>query len=207
MNIILFGPYGSGKGTQAKMLEKKFDMKVFDTGAVLRQSVKEETELGIKVKEIMNNGELVSDNLIMEITEDWIKKQNKNDNILFDGIPRTLEQSNILDKILKNNNIEVKRIFINIPYEESIKRQTLRRICSDCKKIFPASYSKNICDECNGKLETRAENDPLIAKKRADSFEKTTMPIIEKYRKLKNIIEIDGMLDIEKVKQSILNNL
>jgi len=207
MNIILFGPYGSGKGTQARLLKEKFNMKVFDTGAVLRQNVQNQTDLGLKVKQIMDKGDLVSDELIMEITAAWIRNQDKNSNILFDGIPRTTKQAELLDNVLEENNIRVKRVFINISYEESIKRQTLRRICSDCKKIFPSTFKENNCDECNGNLETRTENDPVIAKKRADSFKSTTLPIIKKYRESNKIIEIDGMLNIEGVSSSILGNL
>jgi len=209
MNIILFGPYGSGKGTQARLLQEKFKMTVFDTGSELRKNVTDKTPLGLQVKKILDRGDLVSDKIIIDIISNWLNQNSHINNILFDGIPRTLNQAILLDELLLSKNISVKRIYIDISYDESIKRQTLRRICNKCGKIFPYTYKKKTCNEkdCNGTLKERTENDPKIAKKRADTFMTITMPVNNYYRRKNTLHIIDGMQGIDEVFAKILTVL
>lgn len=204
LNLVLFGPYGAGKGTQAQILREKFNMAYFDTGTVLRQNVEDKTELGLKAKEIMDRGDLVPNELIMEIISSWIKTVPSDKNILFDGIPRFLEQAKTFDEVLEKNHINVLRIFIEISKEESIRRQVERRVCQKCQKIFPFTYKTNSCDVDQGELVLRKENDPVIATKRADIFESQTIPVINYYKDKDLILSVDGLKSIESVTSEIL---
>jgi len=206
-NIALFGPYGSGKGTQARILKEKFGMSYFDTGEVLRDNVKNETEIGKRAQEFMNRGDLVSDELIMEVVADWISRRESINNLLFDGIPRTLEQAIKFDAILKEKNISAKRIFINISEQESIQRQIGRKICATCGEIYPYTFKSEVCAKDEGPLTIRKENSPEIATKRAGVYKVETMPVIEYYREQGALIEIDGTLPVNKVTEEILRHI
>ena len=176
MNIILFGPYGSGKGTQGRILAEKYNLEMFDTGSELRKHIKNETELGKKIKNIIDGGELVSNEtfyqaiflngsneIVMEVVSSFIDNAPTNKELLFDGIPRTQEQADLLDALLDKQKIEVKRLFINVPRELSIARQVGRKTCQACGTIHKMDYASNNCSKCETKMEKRVENDESIA--------------------------------------------
>jgi adenylate kinase len=208
--IRLFGPYGSGKGTQAKLLSQNFDAPVFDTGSELRDNIKNNTAIGIKVKSVIDKGELVTNDIILDLIKNWLASQIKKGNkaIILDGTSRELEQAKLIDQYL-SEELQIKNItniHIKIPRDESILRQTQRRICNYCGEIFPYAYKKDQCNKCGkGVLEIRKENDPLVAEKRADIFEAETLPVLEYYQSKKALIEIDGLRSIEDVTNSIMN--
>jgi len=183
MNLILFGPYGCGKGTQGKILAEKYDLQMFDTGEQLRFHIKGGTELGKKIKEIVDRGDLVSNEVVMEVIQDFIERSDKNKDYLFDGIPRFQEQANSFDELLERNNIDVKRIFLDIPRDISFARQLKR----------------------NAELvEKRADGTDEIAKKRIGIYEKETLPVVQKYIDEGRMFVVDGTKAIEEVTAQIM---
>ena len=186
MNIILFGPYGSGKGTQGKILAEKYNLQVFDTGEQIRYHIKNETDIGETVKAIVNRGDLVPNSVVMEIIQDFIERSDPKKGYLFDGIPRFQEQADTFDHLLGENQIEVKRIMVNIPKDLSLARQLKRNA------------------EATEKREDSTEE---IAKKRIEVYHNETLPMISAYIEKGEMYEVDGTQSIEEVTGNIINYL
>lgn len=203
MNILLLGAPGSGKGSQAKLLETKFGLKHISTGDILRESVKNETSLGKLAKEYMNKGELVPDELILDLIEERISKVDCLGGVIFDGFPRTIKQAEGLDNLLVKNNKRLNHVLsIDVPFDKIITRLTARMVCSGCGKDYnkisnPPKSDK--CDVCNGDVIVRADDNEATIKNRLDVYKKSTEPLIDYYNN-KNILKrIDGDKDVNLV--------
>lgn len=196
MDLIFFGMQGAGKGTLGKAAAEKYGMRIFETGGALRALAQENSELGHKVKSIIEAGHLVPNEVVMEIVEDFMNKLPKGAAVLFDGIPRKVEQAQSLNELLKKHNRTYKAVLIDIKKETAFKRLTTRRVCKSCKNVYPATYTKKSC-ECGGELVTRTDDNPEAIKTRLEAFEKETIPAINIYKD--NLIKIDGEPSIEKV--------
>jgi len=212
MDLIFFGMQGAGKGTLGKLVAKRYGFQIFETGSELRKLSKEDSPLGKKIKTIIEAGHLVDNNIVMEIVEDFMSKLKAGTNIIFDGIPRKIEQAKSLNAILNKNNREYKALLINITKDTAIKRLTTRRICQKCKYVYPVTYTKDICDQimpngetCNGKLITRADDNIEAINTRLKAFEEETMPAIELYKD--RLISINGENDIEEAKKEAFEKL
>ena len=203
MDIILFGIQGSGKGTLGKAVADKYGFSYFETGAELRSLSKEDSELGHKIKEIIEAGNLVPNEVVMEIIENFMSKNPADKPIVIDGVPRFMEQSETLEALLKNNNREYVAILVDIPEDEALKRLTTRRICSKCKEVYPANYSKEECEKCGGELITRSDDTPDSIKTRIEAFIKETKPVIEHFRQTNKLIEMDGKPPIPEARKII----
>lgn len=203
MHLILFGPYGCGKGTQARIFSEKYVLPIFSTGDELRRHMKEETEIGKKVAAIVASGGLAPDEIIMEITKEFIEKNTKG--FIFDGLPRTLVQAEAIDTLLKHYEIIPTRIWIDIPESLSLERQIGRKTCPKCRAIFPASYTSDVCGECQTPFENRFENDKTVAQKRLEVFKQEILPVLEMYEEKKLLTKIDGMMKVEEVTGHIEN--
>ena len=197
MDLIFFGMQGAGKGTLGKQLAEKYGFQIFETGGELRKLSSEDTELGKKVKSIIDAGHLVSNEDVMEIVENFLKTLPTNTNVLFDGIPRKIEQANSLNALLEKNGREYKAVLIDIKKETALKRLTTRRICGKCKAVYPADYKEQNCASCGGELTTRADDNPEAIKTRLDAFENETLPAINLYND--KLIKIDGEPTIDEV--------
>jgi len=197
MDLILFGMQGAGKGTVGKKIAEHFGLKVFETGAALRELASQDSELGRKVKEIIEAGNLVPNEIVMEIVENFIKTLPAGSNILFDGIPRKTEQANSLNELLNKLERPYRAVLIDISKETALRRLTTRKICSSCKEVYPASYTKSVCEKCNSSLTTRADDNPESIKVRLEAFDRETLPAIELYSD--KLIKIDGEGTIEEV--------
>lgn len=204
MDLIFFGMQGAGKGTLGKIVAKKYGMTIFETGGALRSLASEDSELGKKVKSIIEAGHLVSNEIVMEIVEDFMNKLEDNSPILFDGIPRKVEQANSLNRLLDKHNRNYKAVLINIEKETALKRLTTRRIDPVTKKVYPASYKSDISEEGN-KLVTRSDDNPEAIRTRLEAFENETKPAIELYNN--KILTINGEPDIEQVKEEAFSIL
>lgn len=204
MDLIFFGMQGAGKGTVGKSVAEKFNLKVFETGGALRALAQEPSPLGYKVKEIIEAGHLVPNEVVMEIVEDFINKLPPNTNVLFDGIPRSIEQANSLNALLQKLNRPFTPVLIEIKEETALARLTTRKICSQCKKVFPATYVSDTCDACGGKLTTRADDNPEAIKTRLQAFKDETAPAIATYE---NLITVDGEPTIEEVANATIQIL
>lgn len=207
MDLVLFGMQGSGKGTQSKFIADRCDMAVFETGAELRRLSKEDSKLGRKVKEIIEAGNLVPTEVVMEIIEDFINKLPEGKVALFDGIPRSREQQEKFDKLIKKRNRDFMGLNIEISEEEALKRLTTRRICQNCKETYPAFYDKEECESCGGELITRRDDTPTAIRTRIDTFMEKTVPVIKDYEAKNKMLKINGEQSIENVTQDILTEL
>ena len=187
MNLILFGPPGAGKGTQAKMLIDKFDLVQISTGDMLRDEVNSQSELGKSAKSIMDRGDLVSDNIIMAMIEKRIQMSDCNNGFILDGFPRTLKQAVELDQLLDNSKINIKNV-IEIVVDEKLLLERINKRSTENKN-------------------TRNDDNSVTLKNRIKVYQKDTMPVIEYYRNLNRLNTIDGMQNIEKVFQGILKIL
>ncbi|MFH1624887.1 MAG: adenylate kinase [Pseudomonadota bacterium] len=204
MNLILVGPPGSGKGTQAKMLVDKYNIPQISTGDILREAVKEDSYLGRKVKSFMNEGSLVPDEVVIEIIEERLRKPDCKGGFILDGFPRTVAQAQALDAILQRMNLKIDHLIsIEIGDEELVKRLTGRRTCRKCGKgyhiIFDPPANTEVCDVCHGDLYQRDDDEENTIKSRLKVYHEQTAPVVEFYRKKNSSRAVDGVGKIDEV--------
>ena len=212
MRLLLFGAPGVGKGTQAKLLSSKFNIPHISTGDILRQAVKDETELGKKAQEIMSRGDLVPDDIMIGIIKYRFSKSDCNDGFILDGFPRTTNQAVELDKLLQEMNInDIKLINIYADEEEIVKRLNSRRACKECGNIFTLSEIENSvsCPNCkaSNSFYLRDDDKEEVIRKRLEIFRKTTEPVLKYYEKLGKVISINGLGSVDEVNSELLNIL
>ncbi|MBN2087278.1 nucleoside monophosphate kinase [Candidatus Peregrinibacteria bacterium] len=206
MDIILFGMQGSGKGTQGKILAEKYGLTVFDMGSQLRSMIESGSELGVKIKSIVESGNLVDDDTVLEVIENFLSKVPADKSVLFDGIPRTLKQSEGLLKLLEAKKRQTFALLVKISEKEAIKRLTERRVCSSCKEIYPAFFDGNICSACGGELITRQDDSNLDAiKQRLENYQNETTPVINQFYNIDRLIEVDGEQAIPDVTEEMID--
>ncbi|MBI65874.1 MAG: adenylate kinase [Candidatus Marinimicrobia bacterium] len=210
MRLLLIGPPGGGKGTQAKLLIEKFSIPQISTGDMLREHIKNDSNLGKEAKKYMNQGKLVPDQLILDMMQVRLKEKDCNNGYILDGFPRTIPQANGLDFLLKKIKQELdKVILLNVPDNIIIDRITGRRLHPDSGRIYHIKYNppKNIGldDITNEKLIIRPDDQEETVKKRLKIYHDMTSPIVEHYKK--SLIELDGNQNINKVFDNIINKL
>lgn len=213
MNIIVLGPQGSGKGTQAKKLAEKFSLEHIDMGKFLREVALLDTPFGKEVHEVINiKKELVSDKILREVIHLKLMGLPRELGIVFDGVPRNSQQCRYFEEVVKESGRKIdKTIFINLSEKESIERISKRRVCEKCKKVF--IFGRDIqsenekCQECGGKIIQRIDDTKEGVMKRLGIFNQETMPVIEHYEKQGKLVEINGDQEIKKVFESILKGL
>jgi len=198
MDLIFFGMQGSGKGTLSKFIAQKYGMDIFEMGGELRKLSQSDSELGKKVKSIIEAGHLVSDDVVMEIVENFMNNLPAGKNMIFDGIPRTVEQSKLLNAVLTKHNRTFRAVLLDIAQETAMKRLTTRRVCKNCKAVYPVFYTKDKCEKCEGELVTRSDDNPDAIKTRLEAFAKETVPAINTYS---DLIKINGEPAIEEVQK------
>jgi adenylate kinase len=212
MKIVLLGPPGSGKGTQAKYIVEKFDIPHISTGDIFRKNIKEQTPLGVKAKSYIDKGLLVPDEVTVEIVVDRIKQDDCKKGFLLDGFPRTVNQADALDEVLGNMGTALDNaINIEVADKALIDRLTGRRVCNSCGASFHVSLNppkqENVCDHCGSQLIQRADDNIETVSNRLDVYKKQTQPLIEYYSKKNILSNINGEQDIEKVFEDICNVL
>jgi adenylate kinase len=213
--IAILGRPGSGKGTQAKLLIKKFDLEYFGSGDALRKRQKIKDFTGKKLFRVMEKGELVPSFVIAKLWIDALEKfkqKAKAKGFIFDGSPRKIMEAKMFDEALNwyEWGKEAKVILIDISVKESFKRLTKRRICKDCKRLIPwlGEFKKlKRCDKCGGSLITRSDDKPKAIKKRLEEFKKEVIPVLNYYQKQGKLIKINGEQSIENVFKDILKAL
>jgi len=208
MKLILLGPPGAGKGTQAEQLVKKLDIPHISTGDMFRKAIKEGTELGKKAKEYMDQGQLVPDEVTVGIVKDRLSETDCKKGFLLDGFPRTAAQAEALDGILVELGYQLDAVLdIEVPREKLMARLTGRRVCKDCGATFhvefnPPSASEQ-CDACGGKLYQRSDDTEATVANRLDVYQKQTEPLIDYYENKNMLKRINGDQQIETVLQEI----
>jgi len=204
MNLILLGPPGAGKGTQATRIIKMYNIPHISTGDIFRKNIKEETALGKKVQQYMLKGELVPDDLVIEITEARLLEDDCKGGFLLDGFPRTVYQAESLDKFLeKIEQIIDKVISITVGKEELMVRLIGRRVCRSCGASYHVvnmpPKQMGVCDICAGELYQRDDDAESTVENRIDVYESQTIPLIDYYEKAGNIAYIDGSIGLDNV--------
>jgi adenylate kinase len=204
MRIVLLGPPGAGKGTQAAKLVDKYNVPHISTGDIFRKNLKEKTDLGIKAKEYMDKGLLVPDALVVDIVKNRLLEKDCDRGFLLDGFPRTVEQAKSLKEELEKLNIDLDGV-INIEVQDKtlIERLTQRLVCKSCGATYNAKFNKpkkdNVCDICQGELYTRDDDKEETVKNRLEVYKKQTQPLIDYYGKKGILITIDGEIGSEAV--------
>ena len=212
MQLLLMGPPGAGKGTQSAELIKKFSIPQISTGDMFRAAVKEGTELGKKAKACMDKGELVPDEVTIGIVRERLAKDDCKNGFILDGFPRTVEQADALKKILDDLGIKLTRVLnIHVPAENLIERAVGRRICKNCGATYHVKFNppktENKCDNCGGELYQRGDDNAETMKTRLSTYENSTRPLIEYYKKVGIYTEVDGGQPITKVTEDLVNVL
>jgi Adenylate kinase (EC 2.7.4.3) len=207
--VILFGPPGSGKGTQGKMIAEEIGIPHIATGDIMRQAISDGTELGLKVKEFVGKGLLVPDEIVIQIIEERLKKDDTKNGFILDGFPRTIPQAVALDELFQKINIQnYKVIWLDVPDEEIVKRISGRRTCKNCQAVYNIYFNPpkvdGICDVCGGELFIREDDKEEKVKKRLEVFREQTLPIIDYYQKKgKKIIKVSGVGGVDEIKERI----
>ena len=209
MKLILIGPPGSGKGTQARLLSKRLKIPHISTGDILRETVKNKTQLGQEAQAYMEKGELVPDNVIIEIIKERISRPDCEKGYIFDGFPRTLNQAQMLDRIFKEKNKELDLVIqFKISDESLTKRLSGRLICSKCgadyNLYFKLPRVEGICDRCGGNLLPRQDDKKNVVTNRLKVFKNQTKQLINYYQKQAKIKDIDADKKSENLNQELL---
>ena len=207
MNLILLGPPGAGKGTHAQNLVENFNYYHFSTGDLLREEVKKKTILGKKIFSLISKGDFVSDEIVNEILINTVSNDLYKNQIIFDGYPRNLEQSNNLNKIFEKKNLLIGSIIYLKVSKEIIEQRILNRvICEKCNKIFNEliNHEEIKKHECEEKyLKKRQDDDKGIILKRFDTYIKETKPVLDFYVNQTNFFEIDASVEIDEITRKI----
>lgn len=212
LRTILLGPPGAGKGTQAAKIVEKYGVPHISTGDIFRENIKKGTELGKKAQEYMNRGELVPDDLVIEIATTRLLEDDCRNGFLLDGFPRTVYQAEKLDEFLAARGSKIDKVLdIAVEKEELITRLTGRRVCKACGASFHVvnipPKQEGVCDYCGGELIQRADDNLETVTNRIDVYEAQTMPLIDYYEKAGNLVHIDGSTGLENVFADIVSAL
>ena len=210
--VIFLGPPGSGKGTQAKELAKAYGIPHLSTGDMLREHVSKGTTLGLKAKPIMERGELVPDSLVLEMVAERIERPDCSHGFVFDGFPRTVTQARYLGELLKQHGFKQPFVLhLVIGSSVLMRRLTGRRTCKVCGEIYNV-YERppkveGICDKDGGELLQRPDDREDVIRERLHAYEKQTAPLVQYYRRLGLLHDIDADKSFEEVKQEMFESL
>ena len=209
MRMILLGPPGAGKGTQAKMLLEKLEIPQISTGDILRAAVKEGTPMGLEAKSYMDSGGLVPDSVVIGIIRDRIQDEDCRKGYILDGFPRTIAQAEALDTMLSELGSGIDAVVsLQADEEELVRRLTGRRTCRACgfgfHVMFKPPKTEGVCDECGGELYQRDDDQETAIRERLSVYGQQTQPLIDYYRGKGSLKEVDGLGDIGEIQGRIL---
>lgn len=208
MRLLIFGPPGSGKGTRARLISRLLKIPVITTGDMLRGEVSRETEVGLRAKAYMERGELVPDELVIELVEERLRREDCSEGFILDGFPRTLRQADALDRILGERGVTLDLVLnIVVDPEVVVERLSLRRWCPRCGAIYNLKYDPprvdEICDECGAQLIQRSDDREEVVRRRLRVYEEQTRPILERYMERSLVREMRGDIPIEEIPREV----
>ena len=212
MRLIILGPPGAGKGSQATFIKEKYNIVHISTGDIFREHLRNETELGKQAQVYMNKGQLVPDELTIELVKDRLSQDDVKDGFLLDGFPRNLDQAAALTDFLKSRSEDLDAVVnLNVDKASLVDRITGRRMCKDCKasfhiKNYPPKV-EGVCDHCGGELYQREDDKEETVLKRIGVYEAETAPLIDYYNQFGLVLNIDGNQPLEEVRDQILRGL
>ena len=209
MNLLIMGPPGAGKGTQAEVLVKELAITHISTGDMFRNAIKEGTEMGKKAKEFMDQGKLVPDEVVIGMVKDRLSQPDCTKGFLLDGFPRTVDQAQALDETLKAMGIKIDSVInVEVAREKLMARLTGRRVCRNCGAsyhvLFNPTKEADKCNSCAGETYQRSDDNEETVGNRLDVYEAQTQPLIDYYGKQGQLKNINGDQDIKKVLADIL---
>lgn len=209
LRTVLLGPPGAGKGTQATRIVEKYNVPHISTGDIFRENIKNGTELGKKAQEYMNKGELVPDDLVIEIATTRLLADDCKEGFLLDGFPRTVYQAEKLDEFLKAHGLELDVVIdIEVGKDELITRLTGRRVCKACGASYHVvnipPKTEGICDSCGGELFQRADDTVETVNNRIEVYNEQTMPLVDYYKNAGKLAVVDGALSLDTVFEEIV---
>lgn len=212
MKIVMLGAPGAGKGTQAIMIADKYGIPHISTGDIFRANIKNNTPLGVEAKKYIDAGELVPDELTVQILLDRVAKDDCQNGYVLDGFPRTIPQAEVLEEALSklNDGIDY-AINVDVPDENIIKRMGGRRACLKCGATYHIEHvppkAEGICDNCGDQLVLRADDQPETVKNRLEVYHKQTQPLIDFYSQKGVLKNVDGTVDMKDVFSAIVDIL
>ncbi|OWZ84469.1 adenylate kinase [Natranaerobius trueperi] len=210
MRIILMGPPGAGKGTQAEKLAKELDIPHIATGDIFRKAVSEGTQLGKKAKSYMDAGQLVPDEVVIGIVEERLYKPDCQEGFILDGFPRTVPQAEALDGVLKDDPLSA-AVYIDVEFDELVERLSGRRICRKCGKSYHIKFNppqvRGVCDDDEGELYQRDDDNEETAKERLEVYMKNTKPLVEYYEERGILKRINGSQSPDDVFHDIVKEV
>lgn len=217
IRLVILGAPGSGKGSQCKWIKNDYNVPHISTGDILRKNIAEQTELGVKAKEYIDNGQLVPDELVIDLVKNRLNEDDcKKNGFLLDGFPRTIAQAEALDEFLNQDGISIDKVInLDVSDDEIMKRAIYRRTCtnSDCKEIYHLIYNppkvEGVCDKCGAALFQRDDDNEETVSRRLVTYHKQTEPLIEYYMnqgKLATVIGQDIYEDTVALVKNALNS-
>jgi adenylate kinase len=212
VNLVLLGPPGAGKGTQAQLMVDRYHIPQISTGDILRAAVKDKTPLGVKAKGFMDQGKLVPDELVIGIIEERLKAADCHPGFILDGFPRTIAQAEALQPILSKMGRSIDHVVnIEVEDEELVRRLTGRRTCKNCGAmfhiVFHAPKREGICDRCGGTLYQREDDKEETIRTRLKEYQKQTAPLVQYYQQKKTLRSIQGVGGQEQIFEQIVRLL
>ncbi len=211
MNIILLAPPAAGKGTQSELLVNEYNLNHISTGDLLRNAAKEDTEFGNNLKSMMESGKLVTDDIVLEVLNNYLDNTT-NMNLLLDGFPRNTYQAKVLDEILSKKNTKIDYVFLlDVDKEILLERITGRRLCKSCGRVYNVNIEslrpieENVCDKCKTELTQRSDDNKETFDVRYNEYLEQTSPLIEYYQNKNILYKIDSIGTIDEIFNQIKN--
>lgn len=212
MRMILLGPPGAGKGTQAKLISEKYSIPHISTGDIFRKNISEKTPLGVKAKEYIDKGQLVPDELTIDLVNDRLTHEDCKTGFLLDGFPRTVKQAEALENFLNKNNQSLDTaLLINVPSSFILERMTGRRVCPSCGASYHIKFNppkiEGICDVCKAEVIQRKDDTEETVKERIEVYDRQTQPLVDFYAPKDQLFVVDGTQSIDQVFETISNHI
>lgn len=204
MRLVLLGPPGAGKGTQASSIVKRHHLCHISTGDMLREQQKKKTKLGLQASEFMNKGQLVPDQVILDMVKNRLKRKDCANGFLFDGFPRTVPQAEALNALLDKGKKPLTAVILfDVKDDVLVNRLTLRRTCPECGEIYHMETKPGkvpgYCDKCGKQLEQRPDDNEKVVRERLKVYHDQTAPLVSFYSKNGQLYEVDGSQDVGRI--------